>query len=164
MHVRLATADDAQAITELMRHDDIWPWVSDDNCDDVPADVVQQSLVFYIETGVMPILMFMDGDILAGTLILHPMNTVTCELHIGIHPDYRGEKALRFVSLAKQWCLQYGRWRKFIILVPTYNIRARALAIRAGMTREGLVTRSFFRNGKWHDQYLYGINLGDSHG
>lgn len=159
MHVRLATIDDAPMVASVMRHESIWPYVTDDNCLDAPEESVVETISAYIETQQMPVLVLMDDDRIAGSIFIHPINTIMCELHTAVLPEYRGEKAVCFMLLVKEWLRRYSSWKKVITLVRSGNLPARALAIRMGMSKEGTITNSFLWRGMLHDQYLYGINL-----
>lgn len=42
-----------------------------------------------------------------------------------------------------------------------YNIKSQKLGISMGFKKEGIIRKCIFKNGKWHDEYIYGLLCSD---
>jgi RimJ/RimL family protein N-acetyltransferase len=138
--------DDMQRINELLRDPRIFPHISCDRCD--------------IETFLAPenglYLGAYDGDTNVGFFIIQQVNSVTVEIHTIIDPSYWG-KSIIFAKEVLEWIFSETTMSKVITFVPEYNRKAASLAERAGMEIEGVIKRSFLKNGELHNQLIYGI-------
>lgn len=136
---------DMDRINQLMKHDLIWPHISCDRC---TKDDFQAPDGIYLGA--------FDDDVNAGFFLVQPVNSVTAEIHTVIDPVFWGRAEL-FAKEVISWIFSETSIMKIITFIPEYNIKAKRLAEKAGMTNEGLVRSSYLKGGVLHDQFLYGI-------
>lgn len=72
-------------------------------------------------------------------------------------PHARG-KAVEITKGALYWMFYNTKCFKIIAQVPVFNVLAKRLSERCGMTLIGVNTSSFLKDGVLYDQYLYGIS------
>lgn len=149
MIIRRATGEDVNFLTEVFSHPDMWRWLGDDNT----PPLASINLQILLDSTVFSILI---PDKI-GFFMFHPWNSTTFEMHSAVLPAYRGKPAMEGARLAGHWMFDNTTCRKIVTLVPRSNIRAKFLARKGGMHEEGMITRSFLKDGQMIDQYLYGI-------
>lgn len=138
--------NDFERINVLLKDDRIWPHISCDRCNkesfSAPEDAIYLGAY--------------DENENAGFFIVHPVNSVTLEIHTVIDPSFWG-KSLVFTKQVIEWIFNETNALKIITFIPEYNIKAKKLAEKSGMILEGIVSCSFLKNGELHNQFLYGI-------
>jgi len=99
----------------------------------------------------------LDPDATLGILSFLPQNAICWEVHCALLPVAwgRSHQALRG---AIEWVFEQGECRRVVASIPAYNRLAVALAITAGMSSYGRNERSFLKDGRMHDQLLFGIS------
>lgn len=102
-----------------------------------------------------------NSDIMAGAFSIKPCNDYCYEIHGGVHPDYwgNGVEILRALGIGLFWgtpCL------KIIAIIPEYNRLMRSCVQKAGLKQEGILTKSFMKWSRMHNQYIYGITKGEA--
>lgn len=153
MNIRRATIQDAGIIKAIYGHEKIWPYVVDDGAPGIDtldfSDALKHPNNYFIivEENEYPIAVF----------LFHPWNTVTYEMHSAVLPEYRGAGSREAAYLAGMWMFKNTPCQKIVTQIPQINVLARALAKRCGMTLEGNNRKSFLKNGKLLDQYIFGI-------
>jgi hypothetical protein len=147
--IRRATVNDADFIKTVYKTPDIWESITDDST--VSADLGDMPAL------TVPTMYFLIPDNI-GVFFFHPWNGTTYEVHSAILPGYRGKLAYEAALATRQWIWDNTSVQKIVTLIPTKNYRARALARCVGMVQEGIVTKSYMKNGKAEDQYLFGIS------
>ncbi len=98
-----------------------------------------------------------DKERMAGAFLIKPWSNYCLEIHGGVHPDYFGQgreicETLGLAIFRGTPCL------KIVAIVPEFNKPMRNTLIRVGMTHEGTIKKSFLKNMRLHDQYIYGIS------
>lgn len=100
-----------------------------------------------------------DGYKMAGAFLVKPWNCYCYEIHGGIDPDYFGRGVEVCRNVGKLFfcspCL------KIVAAIPEFNTRMRNCVQKIGLKHEGIITKSFMKNFKMHDLYLYGITKGE---
>lgn len=150
MQVRRCTLKDLEQVDGILTHPSIYDFISDDGCPPRSEYTAKQNLeceaIYYLLCGINFLTMFV------------PHNSITYEVHTSALPDCRGKEAIRKCHLAKQWMWDNTPARKIISIFPENNRPALALAIRVGMKREGLLAKSFLKNGHLLDQVVVGLS------
>ena len=144
---------DVDEVNRILTHPGVYPKISDDGSpgvDDFDAGPLLESDAFYFLGWVV------SGE-WAGIWLLKPWNTITYEVHTCILPEHRGKDAIRAAGAAGEWMFHNTACRKVVTLIPEWNRPALAFALSVGMKKEGLLTRSFWKDGEVSDQQLLGI-------
>lgn len=92
-----------------------------------------------------------------GFFMLHKVNLITVEIHTIFHPKAFG-KVINFTSKVIDWIFSNTDYEKLITHVPEDNTKAKKLAEKSGMEVEGVIKKSFRRNGKNIDQFILGVS------
>jgi RimJ/RimL family protein N-acetyltransferase len=153
MNVRRATVKDNETIKGIYADKSIWPFVTDDGALDIQTinftDALNNQGVYFI--------IVEDNNKPVGVFLFNPWNTVTYEMHSAVLPEYRGAGSREAAYLAGMWMFKNTPCQKIVTQIPQINVLARALAKKCGMTLEGNNKKSFLKNGKLIDQYIFGI-------
>jgi len=104
-----------------------------------------------------------DGDVLAGAFLIKTWNEHCYEIHGGVDKAYWGKgpeicKVMGRAIFYKTPCL------KIVAVIPEFNHLMRKCVQKAGLIQEGIITKSFLKWMKLHDQYVYGITKRQARG
>jgi RimJ/RimL family protein N-acetyltransferase len=102
-----------------------------------------------------------DEGRMAGAFLIKRWNEHCYEVHGGVHPDYwgRGPEVCELMGralFAGTPCL------KLVAIIPEFNRLMRRCVEKVGMKQEGIVTKSFLKWMKLHDQIVYGVTKGEA--
>lgn len=142
----IAVMHDLDRVNSLMKDDRVWPHVSCDRCDKETYSAPEDGI--YLGA--------YDDEVNAGFFLVQPVNSVTLEIHTVIDPLFWG-RSIEFAKQVILWIFENTETLKIITLVPENNKKAARLAERSGMLLEGVVTKSYLKDGVLLDQFLYGI-------
>ncbi len=154
MEIRRATIEDAEFIRSVYGQKGVWDTISDDGSPSV--DTIDFGPVIKAAYFLIP-----NENTAIGAFLFHPWNTITYEMHSAILRQYRGPMAIEAATKAGVWMFDHTSCRKIVTTIPRPNYAAKALAVACGMQQEGIIAKSFLKNGKAHDQYLFGISKED---
>lgn len=154
VEIKRAGVEDAAFIRGLYSDPEIFDAVSDDYSPK-PSEI---DYAAFLESPLLYALIPMLDGQGVGCLVFIPWNGVTYELHTIILPAFRGKTAVDAAKAAGQWMFDHTRCMKVVTHVPMGNLPAITLAIRCGMKQEGINRRSYLKNGKLIDQYIYGFS------
>ena len=147
--IRRCGIHDAEFVRNIMTDPSIYPYNSDDNSvspeDFDPSSFLKLEAVYFLSPGEDALFM------------VTPVNSVTYEVHSCVLPPARGKKAVVYAKYLIAWMFEHTTCRKLVTHVPSCNAPALALAVRAGMEREGVNRKSFLKNGILMDQTVLGI-------
>lgn len=150
MGVSIEPTKHAGTVKMIVTHPKIYPHVSDDGSpraeDFEPDDKTAYLLAWH------------DNTELLGLFALHAQNMATVEVHTCLLPDARGEKAAMAAQALIKWVWANTTFKRLVTCVPGYNRLALRFALMAGMTRYGINTRSYMKNGKLWDQIMLGLS------
>jgi RimJ/RimL family protein N-acetyltransferase len=146
----ISQIDDMAYIKKMVTHEKVWRWVSDDRSD-ISTYEPDESCVY---------LGAFDGETAAGFFMVKPINGISLEIHTVISPDFWGE-GVRFAKEVIFWIFQNTDFLKIVTFIPENNVSAIRLAINSGLSQEGVVKKSFLKNGIILDQFLFGVSKGD---
>jgi RimJ/RimL family protein N-acetyltransferase len=94
----------------------------------------------------------------AGIYLLELKNSILCEIHTAILPEFWGKSAYEFGEEIQKFAYSIGI-RKIVTLVPEMNRIAFRYAEKLGMTVYGTIPSSILQCGKLQDQILMGKEL-----
>jgi RimJ/RimL family protein N-acetyltransferase len=95
-----------------------------------------------------------------GVFIGHPINGESLDVHVALLPEAKG-KAAEVSKDAIKWMFSNSQYLHMNASIPEYNKLAIRLAEKVGMEFIGINKSSFMKDGKLHDQYLFGIKKED---
>lgn len=147
MHIERTT--DVELIKAIVKHKNVWPWVSDDGADFEKYEPPIHESCYWL-------LVLDEGEVL-GTYFLHQQNYITYEIHTCLLPAAWGKKAKQAAKQVLSWMFDNTICMKVITHIPENNEKAFVYAKRAGLTEEGVSRGSFLKDGKLLDQRLLGI-------
>jgi hypothetical protein len=91
--------------------------------------------------------------------IAKPLNTSTYEAHVASLP---GTNPIRATRECIKWLFENNKdIKKLTAFVPSYRRDVKMFCIATGYKVEGLLTKSFKRNGELLDQTIYGLSRED---
>lgn len=102
-----------------------------------------------------------DKKQMAGAFLIKPMNSYCYELHGGIGLKYWG-KGVEICSLAGRTIFHSTSCLKLVAIIPEFNALMRKCVQKCGMRQEGILTKSYLKWAKLHDQIIYGITKGEA--
>ena len=158
--IRRARPDDVDFLLELVRHEDVQPFlgaVSAADRESLAAEV-DRSLAEPHDFGRFVI--EVEGE-RAGTSGFEISNRRSAIAHLerlAVHPSFRGrrvsDEAARLLQRHLFHDLGYHRLQ---LEIYGFNDRAQHHAERSGYVREGVKRRAYWRHGDWADGILYGL-------
>ena len=150
--MRLANTEIGRATANrIMQHPEIYPYITDDHADpdhtELGAFIVQNRQIWMVQPSEHVLLMAV------------PITLTMYEIHTMIEPEGRGIQAVYDVRKAAKWFFENGGndGQKVYTLIPELNKAARIFAKKVGMIKQGVLTKSFLKNGKLHDQLILGL-------
>ena len=156
--LRRAEAADVDFLLELVRHEDVQPFlgaVSAADRDEVAAEV-ERSLAEPHDFGRLVI--EVDGD-RAGTCGFEIANRRSAIAHLerlAVHPAFRGRRVSDEAARLLQHHLFHDLgYHRLQLEIYGFNERAQHHAERAGYIHEGVKRRAYWRHGGWTDGVLY---------
>lgn len=162
--LRRAQAGDVDFIVELLRHEEVEPFLAAVGArePDAVLDEVERSLEEPEDFGRFVIEVPGEGGWRrAGVLGFEVANRRSRIANLGglaIHPDYRGRRlADEAARVFQRHLLTDGGYHRLQIECYGFNERAILHAERAGFVREGVKRKAYWRHGEWVDGVLFGL-------
>lgn len=149
--IRIQPLEDADLITQTLRHPRIFPHIRDDltpSAEDV--EVVLSPAVTYLGA-------YARGLYL-GLFFLHRHNCVLFEVHTALLPHAWGARAVECAKACIEWVFANTACERLITSVPEDNPLALRLALKAGMRHYGINPQSMRREGVLLDLVMLGIS------
>ena len=147
--VRINRTADRDFIAALSFDPLIWPFISDDGCEQ-KLEVVDRLL------GFESLILKAEDEAPLGLWIAFGRNFVTCELHFCVVPSRFGGKAYVTNEVCR-WIFSNTRFKKIVTEIPRFNERAIRHIRKAGFIHEGVNRVSFLKDGVLHDQIVFGM-------
>jgi RimJ/RimL family protein N-acetyltransferase len=158
--LRRARPDDVDFLLELVRHEDVQPFlgaVSAADREQIAAEI-ERSLAEPHDFGRFVI--EVDGD-RAGTCGFEITNRRSAVAHLerlAMHPDFRGRRSSDDAARILQRHLFHDLgYHRLQLEIYGFNERAQQHADRSGYVREGVKRKAYWRHGGWVDGVLYGL-------
>jgi len=136
----------------FMTHPAILPDISDDHTDmdnkSLGSTLLSFPMVWMLQPSEYVLLM------------LVPLTLVLYDVHTMIKPKGRGIQAVHDVRRAAKWFFEdhANVCEKICTFVPEFNKPAKVFARKVGMIEQGVMTKSFRKNGILHDQTILGLD------
>jgi RimJ/RimL family protein N-acetyltransferase len=84
------------------------------------------------------------------------------EVGIGLSPSYQGKGyGTEAINWALQWAFQSAGMHRVTVKAFEYNSGARRLYERLGFQHEGTIRETIWHDGRWWDEYVYGMLEGE---
>ena len=158
--IRRATADDVDFLLELVRHEEIEPFLGAVTAKDREAIAAEVDRSDREPHDFGRFVIEVDGG-RAGAMgfeLANRRSRVAYLERLAVHPSFRGrrvaDEAARLLQLHLARDLGYHRLQ---LEIYGFNERAIAHAERAGFVREGVRRRAYWRHGEWTDGVLFGL-------
>ena len=147
------TPEDLKELKQVLLHPEIFPYTTDDTFNDPEEYPIET----FLENP--NIVKCIQSDDKTAIFIFTRHNGIMWEVHTNILPEGRGKTAIENAENAAIYMFHKypEHCKKIITFIPEYNIRAKALAHNI-MNPEGVLSKSFQKNGKLFDLYVYGLN------
>ncbi len=139
---------DTDVLSKIINHPKVKHWLTDNNSSKDHEPVVHPSIIYLVD------------DLNRGMVRVDPVNRSTCSVHIATTPEMWGS-ARKFAQDAVSWIFKNTLYVKIMALIPDYNKCAVKLVEDVGASKEGLLTRSFYKNWVFHDQIIFGLSKGE---
>lgn len=142
-------------VKDIVTDTSIWPRISDDNAP-TPEDwqPVEHADIWY--------LLVREGEKLLGLFIFTPENSVSWQIHLCLLPCAYGEKTRIALREVTKWIFQNTHCLRITGSIPMHNRLAMKFANDSGWKRYGINPDSYLKNGKLHDQILFGISRSEA--
>ncbi len=158
--LRRAAGDDVDFLLELVRHEDVEPFlgaVAATDRESLAAEV-ERSLAephdygrFVIEVDGRPAGM-------CGFELVNRRSAVAHLERLAVHPDFRGRRVSDEAARALQRYLLHDLgYHRLQLEIYGFNARAQQHAERSGYVREGVKRKAYWRHGDWADGVFYGL-------
>jgi len=145
---------DIEAVHNILSDEMIYPHIIDDGCGD---DLKYKMARLLLENPAVYCLMPNQYTL----FIFFQLNYVLYEGHMQVLKNGRGREAVKAGKDSLKWMFKNTPCEKIIGFTPDYCKEAVMLAIKAGMKREGILTKSWKKDGILYDQIITGVNKGD---
>jgi steroid Delta-isomerase len=158
--LRRAEPDDVDFLLELVRHEDVQPFLGAVSAADHQslAAEVERSLVEPHDFGRFVIQVGGERAGMCGFEIANRRSAIAHLERLAVHPSFRGrrvsDEAARLLQRHLFHDLGYHRLQ---LEIYGFNERAQQHAERSGYVREGVKRDAYWRHGGWMDGVLYGL-------
>ncbi len=96
-----------------------------------------------------------------GFIAVQPLNYICYQLHIALLPSLWG-KGADLGYKTGWWLFHNTPCQKIVAIFPEFNKGAEKVVKACGMKQEGVLTASFSKGYRLHDQLIYGITKGEA--
>jgi RimJ/RimL family protein N-acetyltransferase len=158
--LRRAAPDDVDFLLELVRHEDVEPFlgaVAAADRESVAAEV-ERSLAEPHDFGRFVIEVDGRRGGMCGFELVNRRSAVAHLERLAVHPDFRGRRVSDDAARALQRHLLHDLgYHRLQLEIYGFNERAQQHAERSGYVREGVKRKAYWRHGDWADGVLYGL-------
>jgi steroid delta-isomerase len=158
--LRRAEADDVDFLLELVRHEDVQPFLGAVSAADREsvADEVDRSLAEPHDFGRFVIEVDDDRAGTCGFEISNRRSAVAHLERLAVHPSFRGRRVSdEAARLLQRHLFNDLGYHRLQLEIYGFNERAQQHADRSGYLREGVKRKAYWRHGGWVDGVLYGL-------
>ena len=150
--IRRCTIDDLEFVDSILKHDSIYPFISDDYCpkaeDYTCAPLLSHNGVYYLSPDKNSIFVYI------------PINSITYEVHSNVLPPARNRSS-ELALMTVKYMFEQTKCMKIKTHVPVFNTPALHLSFKCGLRVEGNLRESFLKNNKLYDQIILGLSKGE---
>jgi len=144
------TIDDLYRVDRVLKHDSIYPFISDDNSlsvDEFTTEGILKNDNVYV----------LSPDEYT-VFIAFPFNSVTYDIHVNmVAPEGRGKNAEVTTRMMLEYMFTETPCQKLISVIPFSCENVLLFALKMGMKLEGIIKKSYLKNGELQDQRLLGM-------
>lgn len=108
-----------------------------------------------------PFIGVFENSEMLGAFSIKIWNDHCYQIHGGVRPDQFGRGA-KICDVMGRTLLFNTPCLKIVAIIPGFNRLMRACVQKIGLKQEGVVTKSFLKWSRLHDQYVYGITKGEA--
>ncbi len=101
-----------------------------------------------------------------GIYEIHPLNTITYQLHANILPQYRKLVTYDISKAVHKWLIENCRPNatKFVACIPACFPNVIEYALGSGWKCEGVMEKAYLKNGETHDLFWVGCTRSQMEG
>ena len=147
--IKILTIEDLDFANRVMKDSEIYPFISDD----FSPDKEDFSVELLIQTDGIYVFSASENSV----IIMVPVNGITYDVHVNFTKKDRGQKAVDACMDGFEFAFNETPAKKLICWIPETCLNVLHFAEKMGMVQEGLITKSFQKDGKLYDQYILGI-------
>jgi len=141
------TISDLKFTNDFLNDPSIYPFITDDfNNGIINSEILLNNESVY----------FLSPDP-CSLFIFHPMTTILYQGHMQCRKGLERKPSWVAGREAIDWMFKNTKCKKIMGLTPSYCGSAVNLAIKCGFKIEGILAKSFFKNGKLFDQVITGL-------
>ncbi len=149
--MRLERLDHYGTIRDFFQDKELWKRVSEDGMDS--ADLKPDMLEHIHWVG-----FYDDDESLIGIMHIAPESLSTCVVHINILKEYRYKHSATVGNMGMAYLQDSTDFWKFHVAIAEQYGAVRAYVVGLGFLQEGIRYQSLIKDGKYVDQYLYGLD------
>ena len=147
--MKRCTINDIEIVNRIMTAPDIYPWISDDgspSADEFSAEIfLNNPDIYVLQPNEYSIFLFI------------PFVSFVYQMHTCVLKEGRGKMAFKAARDVCRWMFENTDAVKLIGTVEENNRRMDVFARRIGAKKEGVLTKSYVKNGKISDLILFGM-------
>jgi len=145
--------NDHELIRRIWIHPEIYTLTIDDGCPKDPQNLIMPDLTnSYCLIGV-------ENPDIIGLFVFIPFNHCTVIGHMMVLPEHRGDISRRAGLSAINWIKENTKYTKIIGFTPDCNVAALRYIEKLGFKQEGCLSKSYLRDGKYHNQIISALSL-----
>ena len=147
--MKVCTIEDIAAVDRVLKHPEVYKCISDDNSPTVDKFTAESVLSSNCHV-IMP-----NNDIV---FVFIPHNGSTHDVHIISTPSSRGQHAINAGIAAKKYAFEeVVNCVKLMCFIPEIYNNVAKYVEKMGFLKEGELTKSYSKNGKLYNEYIYGL-------
>jgi hypothetical protein len=142
---------DYDALRSIMTNPEIWDTITNDGCD-VETWQPEQDRMYLLGS--------IEGEYV-GVFVIHMSDIGIYQCHVQVLPSMRKLYAIEFGKMVINWVWKNTEINKLFALIPDIYPNVKNFSELHGFHQEGLITKSFIKNGSLCSQWLMTIERGD---
>lgn len=142
-----------ELVDEILKDDSVFDMISDDG--------TSQKDTFTYEEVILNRINYVLLIDYVALVIFHPFCQGTYFVHVACLPKCRGKEMVKYSIAALQYIFNNTDCVKIIATIPSYNVGVYALSLKAGMKKEGRITKAWRKDGKSFDLIVLGLRKED---
>ena len=149
--VKFERTNDMELVAQIARHSKIYPASSDDYAPPPHEwSPLQHESIWHV--------LVSEGKELLGMFVFVPESRICWRIHVCLLPCAYGERTARAGRGVTRWIFENSPVLRLTGSIPEYNRLAIRFARLSGWKEFGVNKLSHMKDGKLHDQLLFGIS------
>lgn len=142
---------DWEAVRGILGHPAVFPHITDDFSEPIEKwSFERREDAWFV--------LAKDDEETLGLWVFVPKNAICWEAHTCLLPNARGPRGAEAAKSVLAWIWENTPCLRVVGEIPIYNHMSAKFAVRAGMYKFGINSRSCIKNGRLYDQVLVGIS------